>query len=176
MLSPSFCFVPRPPRGINHPADRPTVRLLPARDYCPSTRNQLTGHPVRASVSFCRSLSLFLSFPLSICRSDCLFFFRRLFLRDPPQTPRRRLTRFLARLRSLFLFFFFLLFLCLSLSREIARTCVSAIHVAPFVGRRGPCSKRWHPRLTTMGDNRGYCYRWSKLIARFLRKSSNNGD
>lgn len=50
-LSLLFALFSWPPRGISHPTDRPAVRPLPARDYCPSTRNQLTDHPVHAPFS-----------------------------------------------------------------------------------------------------------------------------
>lgn len=47
---PSFCFVFV--AATWHKPPRRTGRPLPARDYCPSTRNQLTGYPVHAPLFF----------------------------------------------------------------------------------------------------------------------------
>lgn len=119
---PFFLF-PRPPRGISHPTDRPagqpSVRPLPARDYRPSTRNQLTGHPRPRS-------RLFLTLSLSVCLDlSC-----RLFLRGAPNTAAS-----LARLRSLFLplfiFSFFFFYYYFSLGKS--RACVSATRCSLLV-------------------------------------------
>lgn len=80
-----FTLFPRPPRGISHPTDRPAIRPLPARDYCPSTRNQLTGHPLQRSRLFLSSSSASsLSLFLAVCPDPS----RRLFLRG--SLPQRR--------------------------------------------------------------------------------------